>query len=48
MKEFDLRPGKEVGEIKAQIENAIIDGLIKNNYDDAFNYMKNIKKKKKI
>ena len=30
MKEFNLKPGKEIGEIKELIENAIIDGIIKN------------------
>ena len=46
MKEFNLKPGREVGEIKKLIENAIIDGEIKNEYDDAFQYMKKIKAKK--
>ena len=46
MKEFNLRPGREVGEIKNQIKDAIIDGLIQNNYDDAFEYMVKIKNKK--
>ena len=45
MEEFNLKPGKEVGEIKKLIENAIIDGIIKNKYDAAFQYMKDIKKK---
>ena len=46
MKEFNLRPGREVGEIKNQIKDAIIDGLIQNNYDDAFKYLVKIKSKK--
>jgi len=46
MKEFNLRPGREVGEIKNQIKDAIIDGLILNNYDDAFKYLVKIKSKK--
>ena len=43
MKEFNLKPGREVGKIKTLIENAIIDGEIKNEYDEAFQYMKKIK-----
>ena len=46
MKEFDLKAGREVGEIKDQIKNAIIDGLIQNNYDEAFKYMIKIKSRK--
>ena len=33
MKEFNIKPGREVGKIKSAIENAILDGLIENNYD---------------
>ena len=39
MKEFNLKPGKEVGRIKKIVENAILDGIIKNDYDEAFDYM---------
>ena len=46
MDEFNLKPGREVGEIKNQIKDAIIDGVISNNYDDAFEYMIKIKRKK--
>ena len=46
MKEFDLKPSREIGEIKDQIKDAIIDGLIPNNFDDAFNFMIKIKNKK--
>ena len=45
MKEFDLKPGREVGKLKSLIENAIIDGEIKNEYDEAFEYLKKIKEK---
>jgi len=45
MKEFDLKPGREVGEIKKNIENAILDGVIKNDYEEAFEYMLQIKRK---
>ena len=39
MKEYNLKPGRKVGEIKKTIENAIIDGIIENDYDHAFEYM---------
>ena len=43
MKIFNLKPGLEVGKIKTQIENAILDGKIANKYNDAFDYMMKIK-----
>jgi hypothetical protein len=45
MKVLDLKAGKEVGEIKNNIKDAILDGKIKNNYEDAFKYMMSIKDK---
>ena len=46
MKTFNLDPGAEVGKIKKAIEDAILDGVIKNNYDDAYEYMLSLKKEK--
>ena len=43
MKELNLKPSKQVGDIKKMIEEAILDGHIENNYEDAFQYMKKIK-----
>ena len=43
MKEFNLKPCKDVGKIKNQIKEAIIDGKIKNDYLEALDYMKKIK-----
>ena len=39
MKTFGLLPGREVGIIKNAIKDAVLDGLIRNNYDEAFAFM---------
>lgn len=39
MKTFHLKPCAKVGLIKNSIKNAILDGRIQNNYQEAFNYM---------
>ncbi|MBC8490280.1 MAG: HD domain-containing protein [Bacteroidetes bacterium] len=39
MKAFDLKPGKVIGEIKTAIREAIINGHIKNDYEDAHRFM---------
>ena len=39
MKKFNLNPGKDVGKIKKAIENAILDGEIENDYDQAWKFM---------
>tara|TARA_Y100000996_G_C22557133_1_gene655883 strand:+ start:1559 stop:2992 length:1434 start_codon:yes stop_codon:yes gene_type:complete len=49
MKEFDLSPNERIkdgiliGKIKKKIENAILDGVIENNYNAAYKYMLTIK-----
>ncbi len=45
MKYFNLKPSKEVGLIKEAIKEAILEGKIQNNYDEAFAYMKKTGKK---
>ena len=40
MKHFKIGPCKEVGIIKDEIKNAILDGEIENDYKSAFNFMK--------
>lgn len=42
METFNLQPCREVGLIKNQIREAILDGKIKNDYNEAFAYMKTI------
>lgn len=39
MKIFNIHPGKEVGLIKNAIKEGILEGVIKNNYNDAFEFM---------
>jgi poly(A) polymerase len=46
MKTFNLKPCREIGIIKNAIKEAILDGEIKNNYKEAYEYM--LKKAKEI
>lgn len=39
MEVFKIAPGKEVGIIKSEIKEAILDGVIKNNYREAYQLM---------
>ena len=39
MNTFDIKPGKIVGEIKNQIREAILDGVIPNEYNKAYEFM---------
>jgi poly(A) polymerase len=45
MKVCNLKPSKKVGVIKKAIEDAILDGKIENNYDEAYKYLIQIKDK---
>ena len=39
MKLFNMKPGKEIGMIKTALKDAILDGVIPNNYNDDFNFV---------
>ena len=45
METFDIKEGKIIGLIKTEIENAILDEIIPNNFDSAYEYMMKIKDK---
>ena len=48
MEIFGLTPCREVGIIKNEIKDAILDGIISNNYEEAFQYMLEKAKKNNI
>ena len=43
MQEFNLKPGREIGIIKKELEELILDGIIPNDYDDVRDYLINHK-----
>jgi poly(A) polymerase len=42
MKTYDLKPSKVIGDIKNHIKEAILDGIIRNNYEEAYALMQEI------
>lgn len=46
MRIFNIRPGKIIGEMKEEIKEAILEGKIKNNHQEAYLYMLEVAKKK--
>jgi len=45
MKIFNIKEGKKVGELKKSIEDAILDGVINNTYEDAKQFLLEQKEK---
>ncbi|NNC95706.1 MAG: tRNA nucleotidyltransferase, partial [Chitinophagales bacterium] len=39
METFGIKPSREIGTIKSAIKEAILEGSIKNDYDEAYNLM---------
>lgn len=48
MKLFGLEPGKEVGELKITLREAILDGVISNDYDEGIAFLTKLAKEKGI
>jgi len=48
MELFNLPPGREVGELKSAIKDAILDGIIPNEYDAAYQYLMKLAEEKGI
>jgi poly(A) polymerase len=44
MEVFGLGPCREIGQIKSAIKEAVLDGIIPNDHDQAFQYMLKIAK----
>ncbi len=45
MKVCNIQPSRKVGQIKSAIEEAILEGIIENNYEEAYDYLLKIKDK---
>jgi hypothetical protein len=46
MKTFDLPPGKIVGDFKEALKEAVLEGLIENEYNQAFNFLLDLGREK--
>ena len=36
---YDLKPGKTIGEIKEALKEAVLDGKIRNEFDESYEYL---------
>lgn len=45
MRVLEIKPGPRVGEVKDEIKDAILDGKISNNYEEAYHYLLKLKDK---
>lgn len=48
IKAFDLKPGRIIGDIKEEIKEAILEGKIRNNREEAWGYMMKVAEKKGV
>ncbi|ELR69366.1 tRNA nucleotidyltransferase [Fulvivirga imtechensis AK7] len=48
IKAFDLKPGRLIGDIKEEIKEAILEGRIRNNREEAWNYMMKVAQNKGV
>lgn len=48
MKEFGLQPGREVGQLKNSLRDAILDGKVKNEFQESLDFLKTLWEKLKL
>ena len=48
METFDLKPGRVIGEIKEALKEAVLDGTIRNEFREAYEYMVLLGREKRV